>query len=426
VVLPCARLRLPGEYVFFQIDRIPVEMIALFRGEELRRSMVDGEEHVELEAPAASVRRRLALFGQTAAVAEQAFEASRAGFVDLHAGHARQVADQGEAGLADKLDVAAAYARSLTFADWARDAGIARRASLTGDAPPFPRDFSTLRKIGAWVGDDLALRMYVETCAPEEPVTLELTGLVASGVVDPSRLDRSWPVSWWTADGVRYAPVVVLTEGPTDVEFLRAAFELLYPDLDGYIRFYDYGVDTAGGAAKLTGVVRAFAAAGVANRVVALYDADAAGTAEIERLAQVELPYTIQVCQYPEIPLHRAYPVRRDDRAGVMDIWRAAAAIETYLGEDVLRARPGGGLAPVRWRPGAANQAVDGKGRIQARFREKVRRAKAAGGPLPGQDWSGLDAILQTILDVAETAPLAPDGPDPRTWAPRHAEHPFG
>ncbi len=65
--------------------------------------------------------------------------------------------------------------------------------------------------------------------------------------------------------------MVVLTEGKTDAEFLAAALPVLYPHLTDLVRFLDYARRPEGGVGALLHTVRAFAAAGIANRVVALW-----------------------------------------------------------------------------------------------------------------------------------------------------------
>jgi len=99
-------------------------------------------------------------------------------------------------------------------------------------------------------------------------------------------------VSWWDEEGwiaceprslastcrqavrraaATHVPMVVLTEGKTDAEFLAAALPVLYPHLTDLVRFLDYARRPEGGVGALLHTVRAFAAAGIANRVVALW-----------------------------------------------------------------------------------------------------------------------------------------------------------
>lgn len=82
-----------------------------------------------------------------------------------------------------------------------------------------------------------------------------------------------------------FAPTIVLTEGKTDTEFLGAALSILYPHLTDLIRFLDYDRRPEGGAGALANNIRAFAAAGIANRMVVIFDND---TAAAEALSRVD------------------------------------------------------------------------------------------------------------------------------------------
>jgi hypothetical protein len=70
----------------------------------------------------------------------------------------------------------------------------------------------------------------------------------------------------------------------------------------------------------------------------------------------------------------------------------------------------GGHLSPVQWKSYLAGvQCYQGevaeKDAVQRRFRVKVAAARAGGGPLPGQDWTGPESILEVIVR-AHRAPL--------------------
>lgn len=74
-----------------------------------------------------------------------------------------------------------------------------------------------------------------------------------------------------------------------------------------------------------------------------------------------------------------------------------------YFGQDALTID--GELAPVQWtslnpkvrRYQGALRDKDKKA-VQQRFEQKVKRAHARGGPAPGEDWSGIEAIVDHLL----------------------------
>lgn len=135
--------------------------------------------------------------------------------------------------------------------------------------------------------------------------------------------------------GAAHAPMVVLTEGRTDVRALEPALELLYPHLTDLVRFMDYEHKPEGGAGQLVNTVKAFAAAGIANRIVALFDNDAAASNALRALDRVALPGNIRILQYPRLALAERYPTLGppsaqfpDGRVDVADVNGSAASIE--------------------------------------------------------------------------------------------------
>ena len=83
------------------------------------------------------------------------------------------------------------------------------------------------------------------------------------------------------------------------------------------------------------------------------------------------------------------------------------AAIELYLGEDVLRDDEG--MTPVRWKgySDALRQyqgAVGNKAGLLERFSEKAARCRIDPSSFDNTTWSDLDAILQTIFHAFDEA----------------------
>lgn len=216
-----------------------------------------------------------------------------------------------------------------------------------------------------------------------------------------------------------HAPIVVLTEGRSDVAFLEPALALLYPHLTDLVRFMDWGGLTIrdkgkpeGGAAPLVKTVRAFAAVRIANPVVALFDNDAAAWKELLSLPADELPANIKALQYPPLEFAKTYPtppppnVDRRDRTGQQawtDINGLAGSIELYLGRDVLRG-PDGMLPPVKWgglQNGTRHQGVlDGKkgSAISKAYEAKLAAAQSDPSLIAHQDWEGMRAVLSMVI----------------------------
>jgi hypothetical protein len=205
-----------------------------------------------------------------------------------------------------------------------------------------------------------------------------------------------------TEDVARTRRLVVLTEGSTDRWIIERSLGVLYPHLVDYFRFMDFeAARVAGGAGPLAGMVKAFVGAGIANRVVALFDNDTAGAAAIRSLSQIPIPPNIKVLQYPFLPLATTYPTLGPSGDVVMDVNGLACSIELYLGKDVLMSE--GFLSPVQWKgfdEGLRRYQgeITNKARIQERFKAKLRDAERSTAPIQGQDWSGLSLILGQLI----------------------------
>src|SRR6266699_6629657 len=171
-------------------------------------------------------------------------------------------------------------------------------------------------------------------------------------------LDATWVGGWRAPDPgtvlfhaqrtaqhntTAHAPLIVLPEGTTDTEFLRAALAVLYPHLTDLVRFLDYERKPEGGASAILRAVRAFDAAGIANRVVAVLDSDAAAADALRAYGRISLSDRIRLIQYPPLGLARQYPTLgpptvRSHAVAIeqADVNGLAASIELYLGRDVL------------------------------------------------------------------------------------------
>lgn len=265
--------------------------------------------------------------------------------------------------------------------------------------------------------DECAILRAVLLVFPDEEVTFDLTDLELGGWLRNHRHDAIASEASEIINGLSgmHAPVVVLTEGRTDAEFIKAALDILSPHLNDLIRFLDYDQRAEGGASALVRMVRAFAAAGIVNRVVAIFDNDTAAADALRVLDRNNLPGHIQVCTYPPILLADRYPTLGPPRNGMSsgttdyaDVNGLAGSIELYLGEDVLT-KPDGQLRPVQWKsylPALSRyhgEVID-KSLIHDAFRKKCALVASSPEIASDQDWRGMRSILNTIVSAAQAA----------------------
>jgi len=256
-----------------------------------------------------------------------------------------------------------------------------------------------------YTDERLILRLIL-LARPNDDVRLNITYLYADGSLESLSTLCSSGLKAMQAKAAAYTPIVVLTEGKSDIAVLEPALQLLYPHLTDLVRFMDFGQRPMGGAGPLVNTVKSFAAAGIANRVVALFDNDTAAASALRPLDITSLPTNIRVYQYPLLDLASNYPTvglpPENTRVTNSDVNGVAGSIELYLGRDVLT-RSDGCLRPVHLRSYEQIMArhqgeIADKKVVHRLYRTKVKEATSDGSRIPEQDWSGISAILNLIF----------------------------
>lgn len=298
------------------------------------------------------------------------------------------------------------YLTGFTWDRWLADLrkglAIGQRVERWGQREPFG---SASWLMSFWDDHDsrFQLRAVLEALPPDEEITLDLDDLLEGGwleaPVDPR--DHARELVAYTSQGG--LPTIVLTEGRFDVEVLASALSVRRSHLVDYLKLPDFTQRNEGGAASLLQTVRAFASAGIPNRVVALFDNDTAARDVVHSLDTSGLPPNLVITRLPQLSLASAYPTVGPQGEHIMDVNGFAGSIEMYLGSDVLTID--GQLQPVVWggyvnRLRAYQGEISNKYRIQDRFREKVAAAKSHPEVMADQDWSGLDLVIDHLVDL--------------------------
>ena len=409
-------------------DGIPSELLAVFRDEWLvRRDTTVGEWDpdrrwtdedqgdpvtvYEYRAPADAVAQRLDALGNTREAALAALE------YKLHGeGRVRRPFLDDPA---TPPDLAERWRAEDAALDAATPIEVLQRLQASGELPTLRGFDAPIESIDwyyelvAYLWLPFALRLTL-IAFPDQEVWLDITRLVEDGLHDDEIPETiaSQALTNLRLQTSAHNPIVILTEGKTDAEFLRAAVEILYPHLDDLLRFLDYNERPDGGAGALVRMVRAFAAAGIANRVMAVFDNDTAAADALRPLARASLPRNIAVMQYPPLRALETYPTlgppTTDSPGGstvLANVNGLAGSIELYLGVGALTG-PDGTLRPVQWRSyietvGAYQGEVTDKAAIQDAFRARIQACRAGTDQPAQRDWSGLKAILDAALAAA-------------------------
>jgi hypothetical protein len=382
--------------------QIPPELLSVFTDEMFRtrtgvevthppKTMLDGSTS-EFAAPGPVIADRLDILGFTPA----RIRATLDGVLDK----TRKMVELINEYLPDQSEAAPDY----TAEEWIAEL----RAETGGSAAqerPEPGSADWLMSLITDADRQVALRAAL-LAYPNHEVRLDITWHYAGGALETIEGLCSTAFDTMRAAASGHTPIVILAEGKTDIEFLASGLRLLYPHLADLIRFMDFGHRPTGGAAHLVTTVKAFAAAGIANRVVALFDNDTAAADALRLWDRSGLPASIRVFQYPPLDLAADYPTLGpppgDTRVANTDVNGLAGSIELYLGRDVLT-NDDGCLRPVHWHTYIQSMRryqgeISNKNAVQDAYRAKVRDAEADRSRLAQQDWSGVSTILDMVL----------------------------
>ena len=253
----------------------------------------------------------------------------------------------------------------------------------------------------------LVIRLACEVAPADTHVVQDITELVHSGYYKENEAVCEKETRALIAGYPENAPIIILTEGSTDAKFLQEALALLYPHLSAYYSFFDFHASwSPGGAGDLVSLVKAFSAAGITNRVIALLDNDTAAHEAKRGLDAIVLPSNIAVMHYPNLDLLRTYPTLGPGGLEPLDVNGLAASIEFYLGEDVLCAEQNT-LTPVQWKGYNSTLRqyqgeVEKKEKLHDAFQKKLKLCKADPQVLQDTDWFSLSAILKEIFHAFE------------------------
>ena len=308
------------------------------------------------------------------------------------------------------------FLRTLTIESWlsslqriyAEDLTEEKLSTLTPDDPQLPILRFMLKDHEGLFGFQepnfmLFLRLALEMAGAEEQLIYDLTPLLSSGYIEMSDDHVT------LAENVQYSDLhlaqktIVLTEGESDRRVLERSLSLLYPHLSGYFHFFQFTQNkVGGGAGELAGLVRAFAAAGVRHRIIAIFDNDTAGNTALSNLDLVSLPTNIVVRTYPRVVLAEDYPTLGPTGLAHMDVNGLAGSLELYMGSDVL-ADTEGVLSPVQWlgfdqKLRTYQGAVLNKDAIHKRFDKKLELCEAQQESISSRDWNGLHEVFKVMF----------------------------
>lgn len=379
------------------------------------------ERVVEYTATVREVRDRLRIMGFTLSRVQAEFDSTKAEYLNRLRSRAElSVGGEGVDALREHYADEVALLEGSAFSDFLN----AFREIVTSGVPPssFSEKSPHASKLAKYAlryrqefywgfpCQDIRsfFRALLEVVSEGALVTQDLTDLVDGGYYEEGDLVCENSLHELKGDYSVNSKIILLTEGPTDGEILRASLELLFPHLTDYYSFMDLAVRAPGGAGSLVHVVKSFAGAGIENRTIALFDNDAAGHSAASLLRCISLSQHIRVLNYPNITLASQYPTTGPNGVAIQDVNGSACSIELYYGRDVLTNN--GSLVPVQWR-GFDERVNRYQGEIQVKdllkekFLKKVDVAKRSGLQSLSGDWGEMRQLLNSVFDAFNTQP---------------------
>jgi hypothetical protein len=420
-----------GSYTEFSVDGYPLvetksyavpEVLAVFRESDKRvfqrmfserNRLVWGEvkpEDDELEtvilyqASAKNIAQRLDIMGFTLQRAQQDFERLRQDkFEELKPDDD----DSEDVFSKDRDDI-----ERLTFTDFSESLLSVMRRKLRkapfedkhhpdiSSAERYILEYNEDNLLGYFCSDTrFLIRLACSLAPPDAIVEQDLTEVVNAGYYQEDQAICENAVRTLTDDYPANAKIIVVTEGSSDAAILRETLSLLYPHLSAFYSFFDFDASrAAGGASQVVAVVKAFIAASISNKVIALFDNDTAAREAARPLQRINLPTNIAILHYPALERLCSYPTIGPTGNIPFDVNGLAGSIELYLGQDVLNLDH-----PVQWRGYSESMKkyqgeVMHKTALQGKFWQKLERCRSNDALMQSSDWSGLDRIWKSIF----------------------------
>ena len=234
-------------------------------------------------------------------------------------------------------------------------------------------------------------RVLLEAFDSKEKVFLDYTELYEAG----------WCGEYPSEEEYADSKTIILTEGKFDAEVIEQSMNLLFPHMSKFYAFINFGEYSVQGSTNfLTHYLRAFAASGIKNRVIALYDNDSAGLAEMKLLEGIKMPDNFRVMTLPNVEFAKEYPTLGPNGLEKANINGRACSIELFLGQDILIDE--NGLIPIHWK--GYNEKVETyqgeimhKRMIQDHFWAKMKTAKQS-DILEQEAWKEMKMLLNAIF----------------------------
>ncbi|AJS58193.1 HEPN/Toprim-associated domain-containing protein [Paenibacillus sp. IHBB 10380] len=235
----------------------------------------------------------------------------------------------------------------------------------------------------------LDIYMCIINCNEDSVVEYDLSSVVDGGWVDESDALEFFDNFMDTT--------IIVTEGKTDIKVLSRSLEILYPEYNHLYTFFDfYNYRADGGTSYLAKLLKSFSAAKIKNRIIAIFDNDAAAELEIQSLSTIPILESIKIMKLPILDFCTSYPTIGPTGRNNININGLAVSIELFFGEDILKSN--NEFSPIQWtnyveKLDMYQGSIINKSEINVKLDDKLKNPD-----LINQDWSKLTFLWDTIF----------------------------
>ncbi|EGO8312514.1 hypothetical protein E3O82_002508, partial [Enterococcus faecalis] len=379
---------------------ISFELSPLFSSIDYRQTSCQVEDnesrnHFCYTTTIAIMRKRLKILGYTLDQAKEIFETSE--FYDLnqncYASYSFEQWQEAVSSLFEKYNHV--WEMNLKF-----DNGVMYT--------PIEKSLTDESNLLGFSDDDLCIYLIslfsLDCFDDEDEIILDISDLYESGWIEqPEKIFDSLFESI-TEKNRHFNKVIVLAEGVSDIEIIQISMKIRYPEFYNLYGFMDFKSAKLGGSASgLVNIIKSFIAAGISNKIIALFDNDTAAYDATKKLKEQQLPKNITILHYPDLEIAKSYPTIGPNGLEHLNINSLACSIEMYLGDDILRDEEGN-LSPIQWTGfnASLNQyqgEILGKKKIQEKYSNFLVDCLNLNGH-DDHDWTAMDLLLEKIFDA--------------------------
>ncbi len=183
-------------------------------------------------------------------------------------------------------------------------------------------------------------RAILEYLLSDDKITFDISELYNSGWINRDTIEESF----------YNEKIIVITEGKKDTYILDKTLNILFPEYSNLFYFMDFNKSKASGSvSQLVHTLKAFIGAGIKEKVIGLFDNDAAAVDAMRNLKNIKFPSNIVYTKLPPLTLGNLYVTLGPGGLDYMRINSMACSLELYYPDNILKDE-NGDYYPIEWK----------------------------------------------------------------------------